>query len=572
MPLNDLTDSKVLLVDDCGLNNILLERALTQYRIGIANNGQEALSLVAMDPPDLILLDINMPGMDGFEVCRRLKQKEASRDIPIIFLTGLDDAASVSKGFLLGGIDYITKPIDITEVQARVRNHLTLKKAKEDLKRQNELLEQTVHDQQLNINLARNILKIINNEPQRTIDLNQDSLLFIESISKPCNLEGGDHLLVKHSPQAERTILSLKDQSGHSVNCVLRSIITDLFYNSMAFDKERRDLSEIAGRLNQTLCSSGLFQADEFCTAVMAELDHQSLTLTYVSAGHPPILVLRGETVIPLPGDSSQDQRNLPLGFLDNVNFTSGAFQLQAGDRLLIYSDGLHQLANLPDTPPLSSQELIDLVQGLLTASPGQRVSLLVPALLTAVMGSAEKVAALIDNNVTDDDLSLIALEIEAKAYRAEFSVKPREFADIDAMTAHVLDLIRQDLTDSEFAGSTTDLAMVLPEAILNAWKHGNRQDPKLKITIRWRLANDFSLEVIDSGPGFNFHDLPNPTISQNLVAASGRGIFIIRKFTDALTWLDGGRRLIMTWRHPQALANAGWHGGLALGRDLWLD
>ncbi len=569
--INDLTGSKVLLVDDCNLNNTLLARALAPYRVGMANTGQNALALVDIDPPDLILLDINMPGMDGFEVCRRLKQSSASRDIPIVFLTGLDDAASITKGFQLGGVDYITKPIDITEVQARVKNHLTLKKTQENLKLQNELLEQTIRDQQLNINLARNILKIINNEPPRTIDLNQDALLFIESINKPCNLEGGDHLLVRHNPQAARTILSLKDQSGHSVNCVLRSIITDLFFNSMAFDKERRELSEIADRLNQTLCSSGLFQADEFCTGVMAALDHQSLLLTYVSAGHPPILVLRDDAVIPLPGPDP-DQRNLPLGFLDNVHFTSGVFQLQTGDRLLIYSDGLHQLADRPGTPPLSPREVLDLVRGVLKATSGQPVSLLVPTLLTLVMGSAEKVAALIDHNMTDDDLSLIALEIEAKTYRAELTVKPRDFADIDTMTAHLLALISQDLLGSEFAGSAPNLAMALPEAILNAWKHGNRQDPKLEITVRWRFANDFSLEVIDSGPGFNFHDLPNPTTSRNLVATNGRGIFIIRKFADDLTWLDGGRRLIMAWRHPQALANNGWHAGLALGRDLWLD
>lgn len=568
----DLSGSRILLVDDYPLNNTLLARTLGMYKVGMATSGEEALAAVAMEPPDLILLDINMPGMDGFEVCRRLKQGPVGRDIPIIFLTGMDDAATVAKGFQLGGVDYITKPIDVTEVQARVKNHLTLKKAQEDLKRQNELLEQTIHEQQLNITLARNILRIINNEPPRTIDLNQDELLFVESLCKPCNLEGGDHLLVKCNPRAAKTILSLKDQSGHAVNCVLRSIITDLFYNALVFDKESRPLPEIVGRLNQTLCASALFKADEFCTAVMAELGHQSLILTYVSAGHPPILVLRGDRVIALPGPG-QDVRNLPLGFMEDVSFTAGSFQLESGDRLLVYSDGLHQLANRPDTPPLSPQELIDRVQTLLTATPAQPISLLIPALLSSIMGSAEQVADLITHNASGDDLSLIALEIEPKSYLDELTVKPQDFISIDAMIVHMLDRVSHDLAGSVFAGAANGLATALPEAVLNAWKHGNRQDSSRTITLRWRFANDFNLEVIDTGEGFNFRDLPNPTSGHNLVAASGRGIFIIRKFTDAVTWLDGGRRLILAWRHPQALMTGGRSpSALVLGRDLWLE
>ena len=268
----DLSRSRILLVDDFELNNTLLARALAMYKVGMVTSGEDALALIAMDPPDLILLDIKMPGMDGFEVCRRLKGSPATSEIPIIFLTGMDDTTTLAKCFQLGGIDYIKKPIDVTEVQARVRTHLTLKKTQEDLKLQNEFLEQTIREQHLNITLARNILRIINNKPPRIIDLNQDELLYVESLCKPCNLEGGDHLLVKHNPYAAKTIFSLKDQSGHAVNCVLRSIITDLFYNAMAFDKEALPLAEIVKRLNQALCGSGLFQADEFCTGSFGEV------------------------------------------------------------------------------------------------------------------------------------------------------------------------------------------------------------------------------------------------------------------------------------------------------------
>lgn len=567
--MSDLTGSKILLVDDYPLNNSLLARSLPEYQIAMASSGQEALDMVALEQPDLILLDITMPGINGFEVCRRLKKQPLTRDIPIIFLTGLDDSASITQGFHLGGVDYITKPIDIPAVQARVRNHLTLKRSLEDLKRQTELLEETITQQHLDINLARNILKIVNNQAPRQINLNQDTLLFVDTLNKSCNMEGGDHLLVKENSRADKTILSLKDQSGHSVNCVLRSIITDLLYNDLAFGKSCDNLEEVVAALNQNICTSGLFQADEFCTAIMAEIDHQSLTLTYVTAGHPPMLVLRGNEVIALPGED-QHLRNLPLGFVAEAKFTAGSFSLQTGDRLLVYSDGLHQVNAGPDTPPLSPQELIEEVRSLLKTDHHLPVSLLVPSLLTQLCRSKQGMMALCDHNTTGDDLSLIALEIEPKTYHQTAIITPKDFTNIDALITHLFEMITLDLSTSAYARLTPKISMVLSEAVLNAWKHGNRKKTSQPITVRWRFANDFSLEVIDSGKGFNFHDLPNPTTGLNLTAASGRGIFVIKKFTDCISWHEGGRRLVMNWRHPQAIAPDQRESEVCLGHDLW--
>ncbi|MBA3015865.1 MAG: response regulator [Proteobacteria bacterium] len=567
----DLTGSKILLVDDYPLNNALLARALPEHKIAIATNGQDALDMVAMEMPDLILLDITMPGIDGYEVCRRLKQQPCTRDIPIIFLTGLDDSASITQGFQVGGIDYITKPIDIAAVQARVKNHLILKRSLEELKQQKALLEETVIQQHLDINLARNILKVVNSAPPRQIDLNQNTLLFIETLNKSCNIEGGDHLLVKHNPRANKTILSLKDQSGHSVNCVLRSIITDLLYNDLAFDKTNRSLDDIVTRLNQNICNSGLFQADEFCTAIMAEIDHQNLTLTYVTAGHPPILVLRDGEVISLPGED-QDLRNLPLGFMAEVGFTAGSFPLQHGDKLLIYSDGLHQVHTGSKYPPLSPQELIQEIRSLLADDPNIPVSLFIPSLLTHLCGSVAAMTALCEHNTTDDDLSLIALEVEAKTYRKTASHCSKEFADIDSLIAHLFKRISEDLAVSDFASITQKVSIVLSEAVINAWKHGNRKKTDQPITVKWRFANDFSIEVIDSGKGFNFHDLPNPTTGANLTATNGRGTFIIKKFADTMAWREEGRRLVLNWRHPLAIPITHQESEVCLEHDLWAE
>ena len=118
----------ILLVDDVPENLHELIQALKQeYRILVANNGQKALDILqSKNPPDLILLDIVMPGMDGYEVCRRIKATSAGNRIPVIFISVVDSAADKVRGFSIGAADYITKPFDIDEVRARVRTHLEL--------------------------------------------------------------------------------------------------------------------------------------------------------------------------------------------------------------------------------------------------------------------------------------------------------------------------------------------------------------------------------------------------------------------------------------------------------------
>jgi len=128
--------SKILIVDDDAVSRRLLNMVLTKadrgYVIMEADSGESALALVEKDPPDIILLDVMMPKMDGFEACRKLKADERSSSIPVLFLTAMDKTTDIVKGFRLGSADYITKPINADEVKARVGAHLALKKAEEE--------------------------------------------------------------------------------------------------------------------------------------------------------------------------------------------------------------------------------------------------------------------------------------------------------------------------------------------------------------------------------------------------------------------------------------------------------
>ena len=130
---------RVLIVDDVPANiKVLLPTLQPNYEVSIATNGKKALQLAVSQKPDLILLDIVMPKMDGYEVCRQLQADEKTRDIPIIFITAKDDESDEMTGLALGAVDYITKPFSAAIVLARTKTHLGLKNAREKIEKQNQ--------------------------------------------------------------------------------------------------------------------------------------------------------------------------------------------------------------------------------------------------------------------------------------------------------------------------------------------------------------------------------------------------------------------------------------------------
>ena len=135
------TKADLLVVDDTPANLQLLTGLLREqgYVVRAALNGELALKAVVQQPPDLILLDIKMPGMDGFEVCAELKRRSESRDIPVIFISALSDTQDKVRAFEMGGADYITKPFHESEVLARIRTQLHLVEATKALKESDEL-------------------------------------------------------------------------------------------------------------------------------------------------------------------------------------------------------------------------------------------------------------------------------------------------------------------------------------------------------------------------------------------------------------------------------------------------
>lgn len=187
-----LSEHTVLLVDDTEANiDILVETLSDDYDVAVAMDGESALEAVNASPPDLILLDIMMPGMDGYEVCRRLKADGATSDIPVIFVTALSDVASEMRGLELGAVDYITKPLSPPVVLARVKTHLTLLQQRRQLESQNaELLEAARLREDVDSMMRHDLkgpLSGIVSLPQLVLDeggLNEDQSRFLKLIEE----------------------------------------------------------------------------------------------------------------------------------------------------------------------------------------------------------------------------------------------------------------------------------------------------------------------------------------------------------------------------------------------------
>ena len=180
MEIVDFADrATVLVVDDTPDNLAVLSSLLKdEYRVKAASNGEKALQIAAADnPPDLILLDIMMPGLDGYEVCRRLKADATTHHIPVIFLTAKTEVDSEKRGLELGAVDYITKPISPPIVLARVKTHLKLKATADFLRDKNDFLEQEVAKR-----------------TQEVMAIQDVTILAMASLAETRDLETGNHI------------------------------------------------------------------------------------------------------------------------------------------------------------------------------------------------------------------------------------------------------------------------------------------------------------------------------------------------------------------------------------------
>jgi sigma-B regulation protein RsbU (phosphoserine phosphatase) len=315
----------VLLVDDAPANIQIVNSILKDiYKIRIATSGAKALELANVTPlPDLILLDVMMPEMDGYEVCTQLKLNSATHDIPVIFLTGQTEVEDETRGFDVGAVDYIHKPFSPAVVKARVHTHLVLRGIREQLAQQ--LL--TI---QKELETARQIqLSILPSEIPKMEGLD------IAARYVPMTSVAGDFYDFIVLDERHIGIL-VADVSGHGMPAALIASMLKIALSAEA--AHVADPARVLLGLNQALC--GKFQ-HHFVTAAYLYLDMEKRTLTYAGAGHPPLL-LWGDS----EGVRSVEENGLFLGKFSFATYTSVELPLRAADRILLYTDGIPETAN----------------------------------------------------------------------------------------------------------------------------------------------------------------------------------------------------------------------------------
>jgi len=200
----DLSGMKVLIVDDTPQNIDILGHILKQggLNISVAPNAELAQKIISKDKPDLILLDIMMPGMDGYELCEKLKKNPETEDIPIIFVTAMAETEDLVKGFQLGGVDYIIKPFKDLEVLARIKTHLSLKKLLNEKSALIQKLDSLSRiDPLTGISNRRDILEVLNNEQSRyerygkTYSVIMGDIDYFKKINDQYGHDTGDYIL-----------------------------------------------------------------------------------------------------------------------------------------------------------------------------------------------------------------------------------------------------------------------------------------------------------------------------------------------------------------------------------------
>ncbi len=379
------TKGDILIVDDTLANLRLLTKMLGEHDFGVrpVPNGTLALAAARAQPPDLILLDIRMPDMDGYEVCARLKQDRQTHDVPIIFLSALDATEDKVKAFHAGGVDYITKPFQIEEVIARVEAHVALRRLQKDLQIANEKMERELA-------LAGEVQASFLPSVLPDIPGWQLSVKLI-----PARQSSGDFYDLSLLPDG-RVALLIGDVVDKGVAAALFMALSwTLMRTYIGEHPARPDL--VLDLVNRRILKDT--GASQFVTVFYGLLDTASGDLMYGNAGHPPPYLIRAR-------DEPQVERltrtGMPLGVLEDGVWNSQTVQLAAGDALVLYTDGITEAENA-DGMAFSEDRLLVSVK----ANLGRPAAAILDAILADVEG-------FVGAAPQSDDIGLIVIARDA--------------------------------------------------------------------------------------------------------------------------------------------------------------
>ncbi|CAO3414760.1 PP2C family protein-serine/threonine phosphatase [Azospirillum endophyticum] len=320
-----LADARVLIVDDNRFNRHLLLALLERGGITLveqAGDGQDALVLMDRFKPDLVLLDLMMPQMDGFELCRHLRADPRWRSLPVLVQSSLDRAEDRARAFAAGATDYVAKPINAEELLARVRIHLRKRAMLRDLERFHSRAESELE-------MARAMQARMLPDPARLAELEGTTGIAVHAHFAPSSELGGDFWGIERLPDG-RVSVYLVDFSGHGVGAALNTFRLDAICRQIGTDLPPADF---LAAVNRRLC--GLLPTGQFATMLTGLIDPVAGMFHYASAGSTAPMMWHPGDEAPRLGDGS----GLPLGLLPSAVYDSRLLPMPPGARLFLYSD-----------------------------------------------------------------------------------------------------------------------------------------------------------------------------------------------------------------------------------------
>lgn len=377
-------DASILIVDDTPANLRLLSEMLAAqgYAVRPAPDGALALAAVQAEPPDLILLDIRMPEMDGYEVCERLKADRQTRDIPVIFISALGETEDKLKAFAAGGVDYITKPFQIEEVRARVEAHLALRRLQQQLQTANRRFQEE-------LNLAGQIQASFLPDHMPDIPGWQ-----VAAALQPARETSGDFYDVIELPGGRLSVV-VADVAGKGAGAALYMALTRTLLRTYASEYPDQP-DRVLRVVNQRLLTDT--RTSMFVTVFYGILDPGAAMLTYANAGHLPPYTLGAHTNRPL---ERLDWPGMALGVVDDAEWRAASHAVGPGDGVFIFTDGVTEAAGT-DSGFFGTARLADV----LAAQRASSAEKMVDAVVAAVRDYVGEAPAA-------DDITCVALARE---------------------------------------------------------------------------------------------------------------------------------------------------------------
>jgi serine phosphatase RsbU (regulator of sigma subunit) len=399
----------ILLVDDQPANLLALEAVLEGLGQNLVkvNSGTEALRYLLDHDVALILMDIKMPGMDGYEAASLIQDRERSRHTPIIFLTGYERTdAQMFKGYSVGAVDFLTKPFVPEVLRSKVAVFVDLFRKREEVKRQAEVLremERREHERQLQEATQRFEAENLRREMQLAREIQQK--LFPDPVDVPgvdiggacypADATGGDYF--DYIPLTDNSLgLVIGDVSGHGIGAALVMAATRAYLHALAMSYA--DLEQILTLTNRALVAD--VGQSHFVTLLLASLNPRTRSLVYTSAGHSPgyVLSAAGEVKEVLRSTAT------PLGIMDGQFPASPAIGLAPGDLVFLFTDGLVE-SWAPDGTQFEGERALTVVR----ANQHRTAQEIVAALFEAVRTFADQQPQL-------DDITAIVIKVNAAA------------------------------------------------------------------------------------------------------------------------------------------------------------